>query len=86
VIGYVLCGAIGLWSLVVLLGRVFGDPRRIEYPALVLAGAVIGALPLMDVVTSPSVLWRVAGAMPLVSTAHIIFLGRKSLFGSGSDL
>lgn len=86
VIGYVFCGAIGLWSMVVLLSRVLGDPRPIRRPALLLAGAVIGAIPLMDVVTSPSVLWRVVGAMPLVSAVHIIVLGRKSLFGRGDDL
>jgi hypothetical protein len=81
VIGSVLCGCIGLVSLIVLLRTLFGDSRPIRRPALVLVGAAIGAIPLLDVVTSPIVVWRVVGAMPLLSAAHIIFMSRRMLFG-----
>ena len=82
VIGSVLCGAVGLGTLLFLLGMLFEKSAAdtVKTPLLVLAGAIVGVIPLIDVVTSPSLGWRIAGAMPIVSGLHVMFLSRRMLF------
>ncbi len=81
-IGSVLCGAVGLGTLFSLMDKLFSGPgtATIERPWLVLAGALIGVIPLIDVLTSPSLVGRIVGAMPIVSGLHLLFLGRRALF------
>lgn len=84
-IGSVLCGGAGLAALVFLLSRLF-EPFEVPIarPWLVLGGALLGMMPLIDVVTSPLVGWRVLGAMPIASAVHILFLSRRMLFSKPS--
>ena len=78
VIGFVLCGVIGLTSLFFLLSKIdSGVPVR--RPWLVLAGAIVGTVPLLDAVTSPMLVWQVLGALPIASGLHLLFLGRRVL-------
>jgi hypothetical protein len=37
-------------------------------------------IPLIDVVTSPSLIGRIVGAMPIVAGLHVVFLSRRMLF------
>ena len=82
VIGSVLCGVVGLGTLLFLLGKLFSaaGAGAIKRPSLVLTGAIIGVIPLIDVVTSPSLGWRILGVMPIVSGMHLIYLSRRVLF------
>jgi hypothetical protein len=83
VIGSVLCGAVGLATLVYVLGKLVDVPNQnIARPLLVLAGALIGVVPLIDVVTSPELVWRILGAMPIAAGLHVLFLARKMLFAA----
>jgi hypothetical protein len=82
VIGMVLSGAVGLTTLLYLLDKLFdaSEDEIIDRPLLVLAGAIVGALPLLDAITSPHLGWRILGAMPIVAGIHLILLSRKLLF------
>ncbi len=82
VIGLVLCGSIGLVTLLLLLDKIFDKTATVRRPWLVLAGAIVGMLALIEPLTSPSVGWRILAAMPLVAGLHVLFLGRRLLFPS----
>jgi hypothetical protein len=84
VIGMVLCGASGLATLTFLLAKIFDTsrPTTIKRPWLVLVGATIEVLPLLEPLTSPMVAWRILGAMPIVASLHVLFLSRRMLFPS----
>jgi len=81
VIGSVLCGAAGLGTLIVLLSKLFeaSETDGIKRPWLVFGGALIGAIPLIDPLTSPIVAWRILGAMPIVAGVHVLILTRRFL-------
>jgi len=87
VLGSVLCGAVGLGTLFLLLDKLFSAPgtATIERPRLVLVGAIVGIIPLLDVVTSPSLVGRIVGAMPIVSGLHLLFLSRRILFPTSAN-
>ena len=80
--GSVLCGAVGLGTLFLLLDRLCCalGTATIEKPWFVFAGAVVGVIPLIDMVTSSSPVGRIVGAMPIVSGLHLLFLSRRILF------
>ena len=82
VIGSVLCGAVGLGTLVFLLDKLSlqSEAAAIKRPWLVFAGAIIGAIPLIDPLTSPSVVWRVLAALPIIAGMHVLIMSRRSLF------
>jgi len=84
VIGMVLCGASGLATLGFLLAKIFDTsrPTTIKRPWLVLVGATMGVLSLVDPLTSPMMVWRILAAMPIVASLHVLFLGRRMLFPS----
>ena len=81
VIGSVLCGVAGLATLVFLLDKLFGasGTTTIKRPWLVLAGAIVGGIPLVQVATSPILAWRVLSTMPIVCGLHVLFLSRRML-------
>ena len=81
-IGQVLSGAVGLATLVYLLGKLLDGAETVDRPLLVLAGAIVGVLPLLEPITSTTLAWRILGAMPVVSGIHIVFLSRRMLFGA----
>src|SRR5262245_42356860 len=82
VFGTVGCGLLGLWTLVFLLSKLLqgSEPQTIAKPWLVLAGAIIGALPLISPMTSHFIAWQIFGAMPIVAGLHVLFLSRRILF------
>ena len=82
VIGSVLCGVVGLATLLFLLSKLFeaSSAAPVKRPLLVFAGAIVGSIPLLDVVTSGSLGWQIVGAMPIVSGLHVVFLSRRILF------
>jgi hypothetical protein len=82
VIGSVLCGLVGLGTLVFLLDKLLGTSgtATIKKPWLVLMGAIVGGIPLVPIVTSPILGWQIAGAMPILCGLHVLFLSRRMLF------
>ena len=84
VIGMVLSGAIGLATLVFLLVKIFDAPRpmSVKRPWLVVVGAAVGVMSLLDPLTSPMVGWRIVAAMPIVAGLHVLFLSRQLFFPS----
>jgi hypothetical protein len=93
-IAMVACGIAGLCSLVSVVSALFAGRERIESPVPVLGGVVLGAAPLLCqfvLVLAEGVswdgLWFVLIVMPLVATAHILYLSRGMFiagFSSGS--
>jgi hypothetical protein len=79
-IGFVVCGICGLAVLVFVLYQLFRTDGNIRRPWLVLACIAFGTLPILDIAASAAAGWRVLAAMPLVCTAHIVFLSRRILF------
>jgi hypothetical protein len=80
VIGLVLSGSIGLVTLIVLLDKVFDETATVRRPWLVLAGAVVGMLALIEPLTSSSGVWRALAAMPLIAGLHVLYLSRRMFF------
>jgi hypothetical protein len=84
VITMVLCGSVGLVTLLFLLDKLFDETATIERAWLVFVGAFIGAAPLIEPLTSPTVAWRILGAMPIIAGVHILYLSRRMLGGSAA--
>jgi hypothetical protein len=80
VIGMVVCGSIGLITMLFLLDTVFEETATVKRPWLVFAGASMGVISLVEPLTSPTVAWRVLGAMPIIAGMHVLFLSRRLLF------
>jgi hypothetical protein len=84
VIGMVLSGSVGLMTLLFLLDKLFDEMATVKRPWLVLAGAVIGMIPLVEPLTSPTVAWQILAAMPIAAGLHVLFLSRRLLFPCAS--
>ena len=79
----VACGGIGLVTLSFTLGTIFFRRKPIAGAWLVCTGVALGALPIVPwVVYGDTWLWRLFGLLPLLATAHILYLGRGLLFSS----
>ena len=82
VIGSVACGAIGLFTLIFVMGKLFVAHSSISKPALVWSGVALGALPVIPIAVSGDSLGKLVGILPLAVSAHILWLGRCMLFPS----
>jgi len=82
VIGMVVSGTIGLATLVFLLAKILdaSRPMKVKRPWLVIVGATIGVMSLLEPLTSPMVGWRIVAAMPIVAGMHVLFLSRQLFF------
>jgi hypothetical protein len=79
----VACGGIGLVTLFFMVGSIFFRRKSIASPWLICTGVALGALPIVPMaVYGDPWGWRVVGILPLVATAHILYLGRRILFSS----
>jgi hypothetical protein len=89
-VGLVICGVAGMTALCFVVAKLW-DNSRIERPLLVLAGTAMGVAGLVGYTNgiSDDSVWVVLGALPLLATAHILFLARNLLchsgLGSGSE-
>jgi hypothetical protein len=84
----VVCGVVGLGTLVFVISQLFDGQEKFERPALVLGGVLAGAAPLLwqvvlalDGIPGP-VIFTATVALPLLATVHILFLSRH-LFVAG---
>lgn len=84
----VVCGTIGLVTLLFVVSLLFNGREKIERPVPVLGGVLAGAAPLLlqavlglsegaELLTFTATVW-----LPLLATAHILFLSRN-LFIAG---
>jgi hypothetical protein len=79
-LGFVGCGLCGLVTLFFLLSRLLGRQRPVARPALVLAGAALGVLPISPFLLLPEAWQALSVLMPIAATAHILYLSRRILF------
>jgi hypothetical protein len=79
-LGFVGCGLFGLITLFYVLAKLFGKHRPVARPALVLAGAALGVLPILPFALLPDGWEKIWVLMPIASTAHILYLSRRMLF------
>jgi hypothetical protein len=87
---FVLCGAIGLWTLLLVVSALFFNKETIENPKRIVFGVLLGAAPLIYLVidelsSGGEVQWGLFTAvvvLPLLSTAHILYLSRNLLTAS----
>jgi hypothetical protein len=79
-LGFVACGLCGLVTLLFVLTRLLGKPRPVKRPALVLAGALFGVLPILPMLWIPETWDKTWVLMPIASTGHILYLSRRILF------
>jgi hypothetical protein len=85
-VGSVVCGAIGLFTLVFVVAKLFLGHNSIARPALICTGVALGTLPIAPIALyGDSLAWKLVGALPLAVSAHILFLSRKMLFLSWRD-
>lgn len=89
-IGIVICGVAGLCALFFVLAKLWDD-KRIERPFPVLVATAMGVAGLVSSTGGipDSVGWTVVLTLPLLATAHILFLARNLLchssFGNAND-
>lgn len=84
-LGAVACGLVGLGTLLFILNKLYRKTSRIEQPALVCTGIALGALPIVVFALSAGMSVEPLGIiylLPLIATAHILYLSRKMLFPS----
>lgn len=82
-IASVACGAVGLLTLVFVLGKLFFGRKPVASPWLICTGVALGALPIVPIaVFGDTWAWKLVGALPLTASAHILFLGRGMLIRS----
>lgn len=79
VICSVIGGLAGSGALLYVLYRLFHDDRPIERPIPVLIGMALGIAPLIPWTGADGAL-RLVALLPLICSAHIIFLSRRLLF------
>jgi len=84
-LGQVTCGLIGLASLAYVVSKLFDDHGSINRPTLVCIGVALGALAVMPIVLSRSLVWTLVGLLPLIASLHILLLARRMLFSSRRD-
>lgn len=85
---FVLCGVVGLGTLVFVISQLLDGREKFERPVLVLGGVLAGAAPLLwqvalalNGVPGP-VIFAATVVLPLFATVHILFLSRH-LFVAG---
>ena len=77
-ISSVLAGFVGLGTLAYVLRSVLrGVP--IQLPIPVLGGVLVGLLPLWAIIAGDSTGLRIVAILPIVGTAHILFVSRRLL-------
>lgn len=81
----VVCGGIGLTTLLFVLGKLLLGSERIRTPWVICTGVVLGALPIVPMAASTYGWWWIVGVLPLAASAHILFLARGMLFPSWRD-
>jgi hypothetical protein len=81
----VACGAIGLVTLLFVLGKLLFGGTAIRSPWVIFIGVALGMLPIVPMAVSGDGWWRLFGALPLVASAHLLFLARGMLFPSRRD-
>ena len=82
VIGSVACGAIGLVTLLYVMGKLFVAHSSIRTPALICSGVALGILPVVPIAVFGDSFGKLVGVLPLAVSAHILWLGRRMLFPS----
>lgn len=82
--GAVICGWIGLFTLMYVLGKLFSNSQSISRPTLVCSGIALGLLPLSPAMW-PDATNRWIGLLPIAATLHILFLSRRLLFRSNRE-
>jgi hypothetical protein len=82
-IASVVCGGIGLLTLLFVLGKLFVGRKPVGSPWLICTGVALGALPIVPIaIFGDTWGWKFAGALPLAASAHCLFLARGLLFSS----
>jgi hypothetical protein len=78
---YVAAGICGLIALYCVMRWLLYGLRAKLNPHVVFFLMCIGVTPLIYVSLQPDVLWRFAVTLPLLCTAHLLWLSRNYLFG-----
>ena len=84
-VGSVASGAIGLTTLLFVLGKLLFGGGPIGSRWVVCTGVALGALPIVPMAIFGDGRWWILGALPLAASAHILFLAREMLFPSWRD-
>ena len=84
-LGSVVCGGVGLTTLLFVLGKLLLGSAQIRSPWVICTGVALGALPIVPMVASGYGWWWIVGVLPLAASAHILFLARRMLFPSWRD-
>jgi hypothetical protein len=87
--GLVACvtaGLIGLCTLLFVLSRLLSKPRPFERPVRILIGVLIGAAPLFYFALSGDGPMLIVVILPLLSTAHVLYLSRHMFMPALGDL
>jgi hypothetical protein len=82
------CGIVGLCTLLFVVSRLLGGSEKIERPVPVLGGVIAGSVPLLlpvllavfaagDPDWADRMTLAVTAVLPLLATAHILFLSRR---------
>ena len=79
----VIAGGIGLFGLAVVLRSIFFNKDLLVNPLFIIVMVVVGLAPLIPLILSGSVGWAIVGALPVLGTAHVLFLARRFLFRDG---
>ena len=85
VVGLVVCGTIGLVTLVFLLCKLLFGSETVERPALAWTGAALGTIAVIVYLVSVPRGWKVNGWLALAATAHILYISRRMLSVSSRD-
>ncbi len=82
-VGSVVFGSFGLATMAYVLWKLLRGADAIATPELVVLGAVIGVIPIvpMAIFAEPWG-WKVTAILPLVVSAHVLFLARRFVFPS----
>lgn len=82
-IGSVIFGFVGLVTMAYVLWNLLRGVNAIMAPELVFLGAVIGAIPILPMALFGDPWgWKVTAMLPLVVSAHVLFLARRFVFPS----
>jgi hypothetical protein len=86
VMGSVAFGIVGLFTLALVLIKLFRGADSIHRPTLVCAGMTLGIMPIVPyAVFGDSWGWNVVGILPLAVSAHVLFLSRRLIFPSWKE-
>jgi hypothetical protein len=83
---FVVAGALGMHALLSLVTMLLAGEQPKLSPRTTLIFAAIGYASLLPMVIGPvdSQWWRLAGILPMLAGAHVIYMARAHLFNRGS--